>query len=836
MTQEFSPPAPPSTDLGMTATDLLQLPESLQPIARLLLQRLEPLTPEQAADLLQTSPTITRRWLEDLVQRGLVEPLPLKGKLHYQKRAGRRRGGQISEEFFQKLVPGAPLSVICNSSNEVVAGEEFFLSATVNNQGNRHAVVDAYIEEGAEAYEWCDVPYDRLGLAHQPMRTLGTTDPADLSLAASGTSGEVLFQFRVPPSTPARVYTYTLVIDAPDHYPEDTPLYFEQTVRVLPAVQQVRKVKDPTFSLQPATTSAKPAIVQPGVAPLEIKVSIHNLSNRVDRFRLNCPDLPEHWYTIRYPEALETPGVVLEADGLALNPTARGDIYLLISPPIDTQAGVYSPTIRVQSVNNPQLLLLDLLYLQIQPIYALNLELRTLRGQVRHTKGQYEICLNNTGNTDREVRLSAVSAADEIACDYQLTPTEQWLIPAQTTEIAELTVQPSKWWQRPLFGRGRLVTFVIEAIDAESYPILNNPTRGVLLWSARPWWQFLLLLLATLGLLGALLWLIWSTFLRPVAPPKILEFGAADARYEEAAQEAIRLNWQIRNPKAVQELRLSGLSEGNATAGKAVVYNLSQGVPNELKPFCGDKLPAVLICRGVPTAARKAGNYTFELALVPKNAEGEPTETKKTEAIAIQPPPPQAPIITEFKIDNREVGSKYLIPLNPRQPIKKLVFAWKVKGDRATKVELLPAPGSVRPEGSLAYLVTQRIGAETFTLKATNATGQQTSRSVTIETFDPASPMPTPTLGELPKLPGGGALPPVPIPGSATMPPLLPAPGAGKAPTTPGSSSSGAASGSSSGSPTPAPTPTPTSPPNLNAPMPTDRDRLSPSELPPQFD
>ncbi len=821
MTKELPIPALSST-LGLTAADLLLLPLDLQPLARLFLTETQPLTLEQVAARLQQDPALTLTGLRTLIDSQLVESSTVNGVICYQKVSGQRRSSQIAEQLFQALAPGSPLAVIRNPSGEqqVVAGEEFLLSVTVNNQGQRNALVDVYLEDGTPPYEWCHDPSDRLALAPPPQRRFGEAHSRSEAIA-SGTSGEVLFHFQVPASATPQLYTYTLVIDSREHYPEVTPLYYQQSVRVLPPVREVQKTKDPTFLVQPVTRSS-----QPGQVPLEVKVTVHNISNRVDRFRLTCPDISPEWYTIRYPEALETPGVVLEANGLALNPGAKGEIFLILHPPATTPAGIYSPTLRLQSANNPNLALLDLVYLEVPPLYDLVLELRTLRGAVRERAGHYEVCLQNRGNTERTIHLLAVGGEDNPTCDYRLAATDL-LLPPYQSEVVPLQVQPLKWWQRPLFGKSKAIHFYVEATDPQALPIVNPRLPGVLLWRARSWWQVLLLLVLAALLLGTAGYLLWRYFPRPPAPPRILTLEAADLTYKEAEGEAIRLNWSVRNPKALQELRLSSSAEETATASKPIVYDLRQGIPEALHPFCGKELRSVLMCKGVPTAARRAGKYAFELAIVPKDAEGEPSDVKKTASIEIVAPPAQVPVITEFKIDNQEARPKYLIPINPNQPVRQVILSWKVTGGQDLKVELLPAPGSVKPEGAIAYRVTQRLGAETYTLKATNAAGQSVTRSVVIETFDPAAPSPTPSPIVLPTLPAGvpgsaGApLPPVPIPGAAPLP--LAAPGTGQA-------------GAPASSPvTPRPSTSPAPSPNPNAPAPTDPGRLSPSELPPQF-
>lgn len=796
---------------GMTIADILLLPEELQPLAAWMIRQQAEISLAQVTAYLDQDEDTARSYLDYLVQQGFIQELQIDGEPHYLTRLDRRRASQVPEVIWQSLAPGSPLAIIRNPSGEqsVVAGESFELYVTVSNQGSQSAVIDVYIDESSQPlYQWCTVPRDRLALG--PLQ-----------------SGEVVFHIQVPPQALPSVYDYSLVVDAPEHYPEDTPIRHSQRVQVLPPVQEAVRVNDPSFTIQPATSSTKPIVLQPGQV-LEVMVLVHNTSDRVDRFRLTCPDLDERWITVRYPEGLETPGLVLETDGLDLNPGGKGQIILLIHPPTDALAGTYSPTIRLHSANNTELMLLDLVYLQIQPIYYLNLELRTLLGKVKEGAGQFEIRLTNEGNTERTIALAAQSADEEDLFNYQLAPTHTWLLPPKSQAIVDLKVHPLKWWKRPLFGGGRLINFLIRVDDTQQLPLATDRLQGTLVWEARPIWQFLFFLLTTLGALGAIAFLIWASFFKPPAAPKILEFTSEDGTYQEASGDFIRLNWQVHNATQIKALRLVSQTGAGTAASQPVVYPFDQGIPKELQPFCGKVLQPVLVCKGVQTDARKAGSYVFELAVIPATGEGEPSDIKKTAPIGIQP---QAPTIVAFQINGKDAASKYLVPISREEPVKKVILSWQVAGGSDTQVELLPAPGSVDRKGSTSYQLTQTPKAETFTLKATNAAGQQVSKSVTIETFDPTRPAPVRSPGvptvpgsTLPPLPPPITLPVIPMPGPSLPPPPLPGGTAGQ-PGQPGSTAPGATAPAKQ-----APTPNPT------APAPTDPDRLSPSELPPQFD
>jgi hypothetical protein len=159
---------------------------------------------------------------------------------------------------------------------------------------------------------------------------------------------------------------------------------------------------------------------------------VNNRSDRVDRFWLTVPDLEETWFTVRYPESLEQVGLVVAGDGLDLNPGAKGEITLLLNPPLQARAGSYFPTLRVQSANNPDLMLLDIVYLQVLPTYLLSVELRTLIGKVRRMAGLFEVRLTNQGNTVREVIIRAITLEEEELCSYTLEPTQVQILPGST--------------------------------------------------------------------------------------------------------------------------------------------------------------------------------------------------------------------------------------------------------------------------------------------------------------------------------------------------------------------------------------------------------------------
>ncbi|WP_414579171.1 hypothetical protein [Anabaena sp. CCY 9402-a] len=605
---------------GLSMADVLTLPPQQRKLVQWMLKNQpDGVTLEEAAYYLDLNQQATLALLDELLDQDFVQAIltrddDLKYRIHLAPKLGIQQ-----QQIQQTLSPGSPLAVIYNPSGEyaVQAGSRFEIYITVTNKGAESALIDVFIDDlSPQLIQWCDAPHQRLALSPNSM-------------------SEVLFEFNVPVTAIPSIYNYVIVVDAPMHYPEDTPIRHTAKLQVLPAIETVVRVSDPTFNVIPASSSRSPAPIPPG-GILQLSVNVHNRSDRVDRFRLTCADCHESWYTIRYPEGLETAGLIIPNMGLNLNPGETGQILLQFQPPLGATAGIYYPTIRLYSANNPDLVLLDVVYVEILPAYLLNAELLTVIGRVRRKGGVFEIRLTNAGNTVREVVCTAIPADEDKVCTYVTTPPIIRVLPGEKA-ISQMTITPVKWWSRPIFGAGRLLNFRIELEDQKQFPLPNASLPGTVIWEARPWWQFLLVLLTVLGSIVAIAFLLWW-LLKPPAPPKILRFQSSDATYQEANNGSIRLNWQIRNPKTLQTLTLNGIFVDGTAAVQPVVYNFNGQIPEELKQFC--QIQTTLTCANIPTDARKPGDYIFELqAFNQKNPE-EAADTIKTNTIKIIPIPP----------------------------------------------------------------------------------------------------------------------------------------------------------------------------------------------------
>jgi hypothetical protein len=507
-----------------------------------------------------------------------------------------------------------PLKVILNPPSllESYPGENVTLHVSLINQGEQGAVIDVFIDRMAQPLlQWCSSPRQRVAL-----------DPRQ--------GCEVSFQFNIPWEALPGSYSYTVVVDAPEHYPEETPIYGQGQLEVLVKESSIERLDRPNFSLTPLTSPDKPLQIEADQIQ-KLTVKVDNRSNRVDRFRLACLDLDEKWFTVKYPcTELSERGVVANAESLELNPRTQGDISIEFHYPMDMPAGQYSPTLQLLSDNLRKQVFLDLVYLEVKPKLNLSIELETILGKVSHSPGQYRLTLANHGNSIRELAVSASSRDETDTCKYVCNPSSVNLLIGETSAIS-LKVYPTQKWRRPFFGHGLNLPFKINLQDLQALPTPEKLPMGVLVWKARPWWQFLLWLLAGVGALSGLGFLIWFIFFKPSPPPVLTEFKPDSASYIEGGR--VRLNWTITNPDRLNQLIIVSTKE--QTVNKPQVYDFSKGLPTELSRFCQIR-DRSLTCANVDTGARLAGKYNFQLQLKAKSAE---QSTQQESKVAIQPKP-----------------------------------------------------------------------------------------------------------------------------------------------------------------------------------------------------
>ncbi|MBW4595370.1 MAG: hypothetical protein KME46_21310 [Brasilonema angustatum HA4187-MV1] len=530
-----------------------------------------------------------------------------------------------------------PLSIIINPPGIQygMPGDIVSLYIVVINEGDQSAVIDLFFT------------FDEI---FQKISGWSASPRASLAVAPKESSDEVTFDFEIPVDALAGTYNYTFVVDSPEHYPQDTPINFPGQLKVLLKEQTVIRAFDPTFSIIPATNPNK-LITYRFDQPLQVVVKVENRSNRVDRFRLTCLDLDESWFKISYPATgLEGAGL-FDVSALELNPHSEGEISLEFRPPIDTLAGSYSPTIRLLSENNPDLILLDLIYINLPTNYQLGIELNTILGKVSYKDGVYELVINNQGNLIRELFFNAKTRDEEEICTYKFDPSEFKLLP-NTTEKASLLVKPGPWWRRPFFGQPLPINFEVNIIDKQSYPLANASPQATLLWKARPWWQILLLILLVLGLFAGMSYMIWR-LLNP--EPLRIEFSTDSPKIIEGDQVKLKLKIYNYNQNKIKKLVVvtdQPLNKDNVLFDKNNSINKLIPDKSNHNRLCNITPQEELICNHILTGTTKQGKYVFKLQVSYQHGlslfnRRSQTVTKTTEAEITKKPIAE---VVDFKV------------------------------------------------------------------------------------------------------------------------------------------------------------------------------------------
>ncbi|PSB60015.1 hypothetical protein C7B79_27345, partial [Chroococcidiopsis cubana CCALA 043] len=533
-----------------------------------------------------------------------------------------------------------PLEVILNPPVELqegFPGETLSLNATIINQADRAATIDIFLDRVSQTLsQWCQSTQARLAL-----------DPQQC--------GEVTFQFQIPFEALPGTYDYTLVVNFQDYCSEETRIQYPRRLKVLIKDRTVTRFHDPTFTLTPATNPDRPLQVQPGQLS-QLRLTVKNRSDRVDRFHLKCFELDEDWFTVKYePNQFQGTGLISAADGLELNPDQQGEIAFELLLPEDMPAGHYSPTVQLISANSPDLILLDLVYLLVPAVYSLNAELKTILGNISHQSGHYQLHLTNQGNLLRELKIGAKSQNEDEFCRYTCEPSPVQLLIGSQIDV-DIKVQPTRWWRRPWFGSGLQIPFQVQLQDLEGLPISERLPQGKLLWEARPWWQFLLILLSCLGLVSGLGFTVWLIFFKLDPPP---ELTTDRPTYIEGG--IVRLNLKIYNPDQFKQITLETIKDG--VPSEPQFFNLNQGIPQGLENCTIEN--RILDCRNVDTQARLPGKYNFTLQLLPRDS-NKTIETRLNNDVEIKPKP--VPQIVSFSPEKAQYQKGDRVLLN-----------WKVK-------------------------------------------------------------------------------------------------------------------------------------------------------------
>jgi serine/threonine protein kinase len=184
------------------------------------------------------------------------------------------------------------------------------------------------------------------------------------------------------------------------------------------------------------------------------------------------------------------------------------------------------------------------------------------------------------------------------------------------TAARSLAVRPKEKWRCTLFGVELGLPLQVQLQALQSLPTPEMVLKDLLFLKARPRWQLLLLLLASIGALSGMGFLIRFMFFKPSPPPTLSEFKSDSSSYMEGGK--IRLNWTIANADQLQQLIIS--SPKDQIADKTKVYDFRQGLPTELYRFC-QMHAHNLTCNNLDIGARQTGKYTFYFQLRAKSAE-----------------------------------------------------------------------------------------------------------------------------------------------------------------------------------------------------------------------
>ena len=502
---------------------------------------------------------------------------------------------------------------------KILSGSTYKHYFFVFNLGNKRAEINVSIAAtnkiSQQLQEWCIVEPNFLDL-----------DP--------GESKEITLIFEIPRDIKANSYEYEIFIEAPQQYPGKFARC-GQKILVSRPIQEEKWGDVPQFTLNPPVSSERPYCLSIGQKAL-ITIEVENRSQLVDSFELNCPDLDREWFTIRYPERdFNLPGLIVETEGLKLNPGQIGQIYLLLHPPQFTLAGNYIRTIELTSQNRKDLALLDALYLKVLPDDTFNkesIEIKPLKRTLPKEPGEFEIIITNQGNIQRDFQISGKDKRNLFTYNFESELIE--LLPGQSEQI-NLAVKP-RWfwfWRRPLWGKGLETNLNIEFQNTQDI-VLKNPQKHtalpqdipevIVIWSRRPLWVLILLIiLAASSLLGGSFYLWWILFRLPPLP-RIDTFQATTTTDAETEKESVILNLQILNPQQLERIKVVRTDENNSkkyqifnTSRQCNANNLEECISQELTSVCNIENKN-LNCQQIPVNIKNPGNYTFELQLFPK--------------------------------------------------------------------------------------------------------------------------------------------------------------------------------------------------------------------------
>ena len=132
--------------------------------------------------------------------------------------------------------------------------------------------------------------------------------------------------------------------------------------------------------------------------------------------------------------------------------------------------------------------------------------------------------------------------------------------------------------------------------------------------------------------------------IEPIDQPKIFQFSSSKSVYLETLGDQVLLNWRISNPQQIQNLIISQETNNSLPVKKTFLYcnpqnSNSQGMPAKSNKIEKIKGREFLVCQGVATNLTQPGDYTFKLEVFSKQNLTQPSDTKQTDTVTIQPSP-----------------------------------------------------------------------------------------------------------------------------------------------------------------------------------------------------
>lgn len=132
--------------------------------------------------------------------------------------------------------------------------------------------------------------------------------------------------------------------------------------------------------------------------------------------------------------------------------------------------------------------------------------------------------------------------------------------------------------------------------------------------------------------------------IEPIEQPKIFQFSSSRPVYLESLGDQVLLNWRISHPQQIQNLIITQEKNNSSRVKKTFFYcnpqnSNPQGMqakPNKIEKIKGLEF---LVCQGVATNLTQPGDYTFKLEVFSKQNLTQPSDTKQTDTITIQPSP-----------------------------------------------------------------------------------------------------------------------------------------------------------------------------------------------------